>query len=75
MSLTEKCVFKDTFFCLYEKDSLHNHLQITYPFPTPNIKGVPYLGDYACRKTLHCRVYLYKNQSAKGTEMTDSMKT
>ena len=38
----------NTFFSLYEKGGLHNHLQYTYLFPTPNIKGLSCLSDYAC---------------------------
>ena len=42
---------KDTFFSLYRKGGLPNHLQQTYPFPNPNIKGFSYLSDYECHKT------------------------
>ena len=41
---------KDTFYTLYEKGGLHNHLQQTYHFPIPNNKGFSYLSDYECHK-------------------------
>ena len=44
-------LLKDTFFSLYEKGGLHNHLQETYPFPIPNIKGFSYLSDHESHKT------------------------
>ena len=42
---------KDTFFGLYEKGGLGNHLQLTYLFSIPNIKGFSYLSDFECHRT------------------------